>query len=56
MPSNYYTRTADPDPDISLQTLADLLAAPPHVLSHVLNEKLNRTFSDYINFYRLPGK
>ncbi len=41
------------DPDISLQTLAEQLAVPPHVLSQVLNEKLNRTFSDYINFYRI---
>lgn len=41
------------DPDISLQTLAEKLNVSPHLLSQVLNEKLNRTFSDYINFHRV---
>ncbi|MDQ1354246.1 MAG: hypothetical protein QG657_4555 [Acidobacteriota bacterium] len=40
-------------PDISLQTLAEKLGVSPHVLSQVLNEKLNRTFSDFINFHRI---
>lgn len=41
------------DPDISLQALAEKLGVSPHVLSQVLNEKLNRTFSDFINYHRI---
>lgn len=41
------------DPDISLQSLADKLSIAPHVLSQLLNEKLNKSFSDYINGYRI---
>lgn len=39
--------------DLSLQGLANKMAAPHHILSQVLNEKLNRNFSDYINSYRI---
>ena len=41
------------DADISLQSLADKLSVSTHILSQVLNEKLNRKFSDLINFYRV---
>jgi AraC-like DNA-binding protein len=41
------------EPDISLQSLAEKLSVSSHVLSRVLNEKLNRNFSDFINWYRL---
>ncbi len=41
------------DPDLSLQVLAEKLSITTHQLSQILNEKLNRTFSDFINFYRI---
>lgn len=40
-------------PDLSLQSLAEKLSVSPHVLSQVLNEKLNRNFQDFINWYRI---
>ncbi|HLP46428.1 MAG TPA: helix-turn-helix domain-containing protein, partial [Candidatus Kapabacteria bacterium] len=39
--------------DLSLHVLAEKMAVAHHVLSQVLNEKLNRNFSDYINTYRI---
>lgn len=41
------------EPELSLQILAEKMAVGHHVLSQVLNEKLNRNFSDYINSYRI---
>lgn len=41
------------EPDITLQSLAEKLSVSPHVLSQVLNEKLNRNFPDFINWYRV---
>lgn len=41
------------EPDLSLQGLAEKMAVGHHVVSQVLNEKLNRNFSDYINSYRI---
>lgn len=41
------------DPELSLSTLAEKLSISHHLLSQVLNEKLNRNFSDYINYYRI---
>ena len=41
------------DADISLQSLAEKLSITSRVLSQLLNEKLNRNFSDFINFYRV---
>jgi ligand-binding sensor domain-containing protein/AraC-like DNA-binding protein len=41
------------DSEISLQSLAEKLSITPHLLSQVLNEKLNRNFSDFINYYRI---
>jgi ligand-binding sensor domain-containing protein/AraC-like DNA-binding protein len=40
-------------PDLTLQLLAEKLSVSPHVLSQVLNEKLNRNFPDFINWYRI---
>ncbi|MDQ1355605.1 MAG: Helix-turn-helix protein [Acidobacteriota bacterium] len=41
------------EPDLSLQGLAEKMGVGHHVVSQVLNEKLNRNFSDYINSYRI---
>jgi AraC-like DNA-binding protein len=41
------------EPDISLQSLAEKLSVSSHVLSQVLNEKLNRNFPGFINWYRV---
>lgn len=41
------------DPDISLQGLSDKLSVSSHQLSQILNEKLERNFSDLINSYRI---
>jgi len=41
------------DANISLQMLSERLGVSPHLLSQILNEKLNRKFSDFINFYRV---
>ena len=41
------------DPDISLQSLAEKLSVSHHVLSQVLNEKLDCKFFDYIHRYRI---
>lgn len=39
--------------DISLQSLAEKLSITSRLLSQILNEKLARNFSDFINFYRV---
>ncbi|MCK5056992.1 MAG: helix-turn-helix domain-containing protein [Candidatus Aminicenantes bacterium] len=41
------------DADTSLQSLAEKLSISPHILSRILNEKLNRNFADFINSYRI---
>jgi AraC-like DNA-binding protein len=41
------------DVDISLQSLAEKLSIPPHLLSQVLNERLNQNFAEFINSYRI---
>jgi len=41
------------DEKISLQTLAEKVSTTPHILSQVLNERLNRNLSDFINSYRV---
>jgi ligand-binding sensor domain-containing protein/AraC-like DNA-binding protein len=41
------------EPELSLQGLAEKMGVGHHVVSQVLNEKLNRNFSDYINSYRI---
>jgi ligand-binding sensor domain-containing protein/AraC-like DNA-binding protein len=39
--------------EMSLPLLAEKLSVSPHLLSQVLNERLNRGFSDFINSYRI---
>jgi AraC-like DNA-binding protein len=41
------------NPDISLASLAEKLSISSHLLSQVLNERLNKNFSDFINSYRI---
>jgi ligand-binding sensor domain-containing protein/AraC-like DNA-binding protein len=41
------------DDSISLQSLAEELSISHHQLSQMLNEKLNKSFSDFINTYRV---
>jgi AraC-like DNA-binding protein len=41
------------DEQISLQSLAQRIPTKPYILSQVLNERLNRNFYDFINYYRI---
>jgi AraC-like DNA-binding protein len=41
------------DENISLKTLAEKISIPHYQLSQLLNEKLNRNFSDFINYHRI---
>jgi AraC-like DNA-binding protein/heme/copper-type cytochrome/quinol oxidase subunit 2 len=41
------------DGDLTLQTLAADLSIPPHQLSQIINERLGKTFSDFISSYRV---
>lgn len=41
------------DETLSLQALAQKISISPHQLSQLLNEKLNKNFSEFINFYRV---
>lgn len=41
------------DEDISLPKVAEELKISPHQLSQILNEKLNQTFPQYVNSYRV---
>jgi ligand-binding sensor domain-containing protein/AraC-like DNA-binding protein len=41
------------DADISLLSLAEKLSITSRVLSQILNEKMDRNFSDFINYYRV---
>jgi YesN/AraC family two-component response regulator len=41
------------DESITLQSLAEELSIPHHQLSQLLNEKLNKSFSDFINTFRV---
>jgi ligand-binding sensor domain-containing protein/AraC-like DNA-binding protein len=41
------------DEQISLQSLAQKIPTKPYILSQVLNERLNRSFYDFINYYRI---
>lgn len=41
------------DADISLQSLSDKMSIAPHLLSQLLNEKMDRNFADFINVYRI---
>jgi len=39
--------------DLTLPSLAKKLSVTTHILSQILNEHLNRNFSDFINYYRI---
>ncbi len=41
------------DPDISLPKVSNLINCKPHILSQVINQKMNMTFNEYINSYRI---
>jgi ligand-binding sensor domain-containing protein/AraC-like DNA-binding protein len=41
------------DAELSLQALADKLSISTHLLSQILNEKLNQNFADFVNSYRI---
>jgi AraC-like DNA-binding protein len=41
------------DCEISLQKVAEKLSIPPHHLSQIINERLNQSFSDFVNSYRV---
>jgi ligand-binding sensor domain-containing protein/AraC-like DNA-binding protein len=41
------------DADLSLQSLAEKMSISPHQLSQLLNEKMDRNFADFINWYRV---
>lgn len=41
------------DPDLSLKSLANLLAIPERKMSTLLNQYMNTSFHDYINGYRV---
>ena len=41
------------DETISLKSLSDKISLAPHRLSQLLNEKLNKSFPDFINDYRI---
>jgi AraC-like DNA-binding protein len=41
------------DPDLKLATLAERLNTPPHRLSMLVNEQHSKSFSDFINQYRV---
>ncbi|MCP4151198.1 MAG: AraC family transcriptional regulator, partial [bacterium] len=41
------------DKEITLKKLADRLSLSRHLLSRILNERLERNFSDFINYYRI---
>ena len=41
------------DPGISIESLADMVDSNRHHLSQVLNEKMQKSFYDFINFYRV---
>lgn len=41
------------DPELTLQSLSEMLSVQPHHLSQVMNEKLNMSFFDFVNSYRV---
>ncbi|MDX6694694.1 MAG: hypothetical protein QOF02_2297 [Blastocatellia bacterium] len=41
------------DGDLTLQKLAERLSIPAHHLSQTINERLNQTFNDFVNSYRV---
>lgn len=47
------TRKLFRNADLKLESLAGELNIPPHQLSRLLNEKLQKSFADYVNEYRV---
>jgi AraC-like DNA-binding protein len=41
--------------EITLQKIAEKISIPPHHLSQIINERLNQSFSDFINGYRVEA-
>lgn len=41
------------DPELKISTLADRLETNPHVVSKVINNGLNKTFYELLNYYRI---
>jgi AraC-like DNA-binding protein len=41
------------NPELKLSVIAEKVQAHPHVLSQVINEKLNKTFNELLNYYRI---
>lgn len=41
------------DDKLSLQTLSQKVSVTPHILSQVLNERMNKSFSDFVNGFRI---
>ena len=41
------------DPDLKLDGLAELLSIPPYQLSQLINQKLEKNFTEFINEYRI---
>lgn len=40
------------DPGLKMAAVAKKVEASPHIVSQVINEKLNKTFSELVNYYR----
>jgi AraC-like DNA-binding protein len=43
------------DGDLTVQKLAERLSIPAHHLSQTINERLNQTFTDFVNSYRVEA-
>ena len=41
------------DPDLTLNSLANLLDIPPHHLSQIINQFEEQNFNDFVNKYRV---
>ncbi|MDT7831809.1 helix-turn-helix domain-containing protein [Flavobacteriaceae bacterium S356] len=41
------------NPELTLQTLAEMLQVQPHHLSQVINQEFHKSYADYINAFRL---
>ncbi|MCU0287274.1 MAG: helix-turn-helix domain-containing protein [Acidobacteria bacterium] len=41
------------DDKLSLQTLSKKVSVTPHILSQVLNERIDKNFADYVNSFRI---
>ncbi|MFO7890824.1 MAG: two-component regulator propeller domain-containing protein [bacterium] len=39
--------------NVSLEKLANILSLPPHHISQVINERMEKNFNDLINYYRI---